>query len=68
MRMDFQAADVTRLLRDWSGGGQAALGQLTPLVYRELRGARVLTAIAASRIRLWLPSEWGCRGRRLSRV
>lgn len=30
-------SDVTRLLRDWSGGNQAALDALTPLVYRDLR-------------------------------
>ncbi len=29
--------DVTRLLLDWSNGDQAALEQLTPLVYDELR-------------------------------
>ena len=29
-------------------------------------GAQVLTVIAASRIPPWLPSGWGCRGRRLS--
>jgi len=28
---------VTRLLKDWSNGDQAALEQLTPLVYSELR-------------------------------
>ncbi len=30
--------------------------------------AQVLTAIAASRTPLWLPSGWGCRGRRLSKA
>ena len=30
------AREVTRLLRAWSQGDQAALGKLTPLVYREL--------------------------------
>lgn len=29
--------DVTQLLRAWAGGDQAALEQLTPLIYRELR-------------------------------
>lgn len=29
--------EVTRLLVAWSDGDQAALEQLTPLVYRELR-------------------------------
>jgi RNA polymerase sigma factor (TIGR02999 family) len=29
-------SDVTRLLSEWSGGNQAALDELTPLVYREL--------------------------------
>jgi RNA polymerase sigma factor (TIGR02999 family) len=29
-------SDVTRLLSEWSGGNQAALDQLTPLVYRDL--------------------------------
>jgi RNA polymerase sigma factor (TIGR02999 family) len=29
--------DITRLLRDWHGGDQAALDQLMPLVYAELR-------------------------------
>src|SRR5512134_550539 len=28
---------VTRLLVSWSGGNQSALGELVPLVYRELR-------------------------------
>ncbi len=28
---------VTRLLTDWSGGNEAALGELTALLYRELR-------------------------------
>lgn len=28
---------VTKLLADWKGGDAAALEQLTPLVYRELR-------------------------------
>jgi RNA polymerase sigma factor (TIGR02999 family) len=31
------APDVTRLLSDWSNGDQAALDQLLPLVYSELR-------------------------------
>ena len=30
--------DVTRLLQSWSGGDKKALGELVPLVYRELRG------------------------------
>lgn len=34
---DSQAAETTRLLRAWAGGDQAALGRLTPHVYRELR-------------------------------
>ena len=29
--------DITQLLLAWSEGDQAALEQLTPLVYRELR-------------------------------
>jgi RNA polymerase sigma-70 factor (ECF subfamily) len=29
--------DVTHLLREWSNGNRAALEELTPLVYRELR-------------------------------
>lgn len=29
-------SDVTQLLSEWSRGNQAALGELTPLVYREL--------------------------------
>jgi len=29
--------EITRLLRDWRGGNQAALDQLLPLVYDELR-------------------------------
>jgi RNA polymerase sigma factor (TIGR02999 family) len=32
-----EPATITRLLNDWSGGSQAALDALTPLVYRELR-------------------------------
>lgn len=35
--MDRQTVEVTRLLRAWSGGDHAALEQLTPLVYGELR-------------------------------
>jgi len=31
------SSDVTRLLAQWSQGNQAALDQLTPLVYQELR-------------------------------
>jgi RNA polymerase sigma factor (TIGR02999 family) len=31
------AADITRLLADWSAGNDAALNQLLPLVYDELR-------------------------------
>ena len=30
--------DVTGLLDEWSRGNQAALGELLPLVYAELRG------------------------------
>jgi RNA polymerase sigma factor (TIGR02999 family) len=33
-----EPGDVTRLLQSWSGGDQKALGELVPLVYRELRG------------------------------
>src|SRR6185312_1124358 len=40
-RLSFMASgpapDVTRLLAQWSGGDQAALDQLLPLVYGELR-------------------------------
>jgi RNA polymerase sigma factor (TIGR02999 family) len=32
-----EAGDVTRLLQSWSGGDGRALGELVPLVYRELR-------------------------------
>jgi RNA polymerase sigma factor (TIGR02999 family) len=35
--MDPQTLQVTHLLRAWSGGDHAALEQLTPLVYGELR-------------------------------
>src|ERR1035441_5039650 len=35
--MDSQTAQVTRLLRAWCGGDHAALEQLMPLVYGELR-------------------------------
>jgi RNA polymerase sigma factor (TIGR02999 family) len=34
---DSQAPETTQLLRAWAGGDQAALEQLTPRVYRELR-------------------------------
>jgi RNA polymerase sigma factor (TIGR02999 family) len=30
--------DVTRLLQSWSGGDQKALGELLPIVYRQLHG------------------------------
>ena len=41
---DSSSPDTTQLLRAWSGGDSAALEQLTPLVYRELRrmAARLL--------------------------
>ncbi len=32
-----EPAGVTRLLLDWRGGDQEALGKLTPIVYQELR-------------------------------
>jgi len=35
--MDSESTSVTRLLRAWSGGDHAALEQLTPKVYLELR-------------------------------
>jgi hypothetical protein len=35
--MGSPTAEVTRLLRAWGGGDHAALDQLTPLVYAELR-------------------------------
>ena len=35
--MGSPTAEVTRLLQAWSGGDHAALDQLTPLVYAELR-------------------------------
>src|SRR3954468_3004974 len=34
---DTQDQPVTRLLVQWSGGNEAALGELTSLLYRELR-------------------------------
>jgi len=34
---DTQDRPVTRLLMQWSGGNEAALGELTSLLYRELR-------------------------------
>ena len=34
---DSQNQPVTRLLAQWSGGNEAALGELTSLLYRELR-------------------------------
>jgi RNA polymerase sigma factor (TIGR02999 family) len=39
------SANVTQLLESWSGGDKQALGELLPIVYRELRG------LAASYIR-----------------
>lgn len=35
--MEPETTETTRLLRAWAGGNQAALGQLMPRVYRELR-------------------------------
>jgi len=32
-----QSGDVTQLLQSWTGGDKDALGELVPLVYRELR-------------------------------
>jgi RNA polymerase sigma factor (TIGR02999 family) len=43
--------DVTRLLQSWSGGDKAALGELVPLVYRELR------ILAAAHIRRERPDH-----------
>lgn len=40
--MDEPAPDVTRLLIDWRDGKRAALDELTPIVYQELR--RIATA------------------------
>jgi RNA polymerase sigma-70 factor, ECF subfamily len=40
-----EPSQFTILLRDWSGGNKAALGQLAPVVYRELR------KLAASKLR-----------------
>ncbi len=37
--MQPSAHEITQLLRAWSGGDQAALGKLTPLVYEELHRA-----------------------------
>jgi RNA polymerase sigma factor (TIGR02999 family) len=37
--MEPSAHEITQLLRAWSGGDQAALGKLTPLVYEELHRA-----------------------------
>jgi RNA polymerase sigma factor (TIGR02999 family) len=34
---DAESSETTQLLRAWAGGDQAALGQLTPRVYEELR-------------------------------
>ena len=34
---DFAPPDVTRILREWSGGDETASEQLIPLVYEELR-------------------------------
>jgi RNA polymerase sigma factor (TIGR02999 family) len=31
------SSDVTKLLAEWSGGNEAALDRLIPIVYRELR-------------------------------
>jgi RNA polymerase sigma factor (TIGR02999 family) len=46
-----ESRDVTRLLESWSGGDKAALGELLPIVYRELRG------LAASYIRRERPDH-----------
>src|SRR5215471_16187321 len=35
--MEREAVDVTRLLRAWANGDRAALDQLTPVLYAELR-------------------------------
>ena len=37
--MEPSAQEITQLLRAWSGGDQAALEKLTPLVYAELHRA-----------------------------
>jgi RNA polymerase sigma factor (TIGR02999 family) len=37
MAMSLPDADITRLLQGWSSGDEAALDQLTPLVYERLR-------------------------------
>ena len=46
-----ESRNVTRLLESWSDGDKAALGELVPIVYRELRG------IAASYIRRERPDH-----------
>lgn len=46
-----ESRDVTRLLESWSDGDKAALGELVPIVYRELRG------LAASYIRRERPDH-----------
>ena len=35
--MEFDPAETTQLLLDWAGGDRAALGRLTPRVYKEMR-------------------------------
>src|SRR5258706_4938889 len=35
--MSTESSEITRLLRAWGGGNQAALDRLTPLVYEQLR-------------------------------
>lgn len=37
LSVEDQSSEITRLLRAWSSGDQAALDQLMPLVYQELR-------------------------------
>jgi hypothetical protein len=37
---DKSSAEITRILRDWNDGNEAAKEQLLPFVYDELKGRR----------------------------
>ena len=63
---------ITAANRDYHHLSQSEIGG-EKRIYQHLSGsvtleAQLLTVIAPSRTRLWLPSGWGCRGRRPSTV
>jgi hypothetical protein len=68
--MDSSGALEQKLVKDRPrvrqvGRTERALGNESTRVCRDKRKS-LIALIAASRTQRWLPSGWGCRGRRLS--